>query len=327
MFKQEKLQSLIENKIAFRPISTGWMVGKCSVCGDYKERAGFKFDNDIIAYNCWNCGTATRYEEFSGRISKKMRNVLRTYGIDDSEINQIVNTSFFTEPQNKSVITLTSLTSAPILPAEIPFPKGSHRLGYSEKNLEYQEKLASYLVSRKIDLLKYPFYYSLEERFINRIIIPFFRNGKLIYWQARSILKTEKKRYDNAPVQRDNIMFNMDQLGIYSNKPLLVTEGVFDALIFDGLAILGSELNKSKIELLSKTKRDLIFVLDKDQKGKKLAKEVLRNGWKISFSPEGTSDINDSVQKYGKSWTALGIMKNIPKNLDEAQLLITLNCK
>lgn len=328
MIKQQKLEDLIREKIPLGIADArGFFSLKCECCSDYKIRAGFKFDTGKVIYNCWNCSTAGVYEEFSGHISKKMRSILNAYGIDDTEISAVLNSSFFNKPEETSTITLANLVKVNTSTPTITLPPKSFRLGGTEEFLEYQALLVQYLIDRKVDLEKYPFYFSLEDRFINRIIIPFYRNGKLIYWQARTIENHSKKRYDNAQISKEAVLFNFDKLTAYSNLPLFVVEGVFDAMPFDGIALIGSKLNPSKVELLSKSPRRLIFVIDKDANGRLLAEEVLQHGWEITFAPDGAEDLNKSVIRFGQAWTALSLMNNIPKDASSAQLMINLKCK
>jgi hypothetical protein len=329
MIASKTLESLIEERVSFRPISTGWIVGKCALCNDYKERAGFKFDGGIVGYNCWNCSTSSQYEEFSCKISSKFRRILNAYGIDDSEISSVVNSAFFNDKkvEESENISLSSLKKISTHTPTISLPPKALKLGLSDDFTGYQEKLLSYLVDRKVDVFKYPFYFSLDARFKDRVIIPFYRNGNLIYWQARSIHNDEKMRYDNSPVNRDSVIFNMDALNRYSPLPLFVTEGVFDAMMFDGIGILGGKLNESKTEILKKSNRRLVFVIDKDKIGAKLAADVLQLGWEISFAPDGVEDLNRSVQRFGRSWTAYQVMRNIPKDMDAARLAIEINCR
>ena len=164
-------------------------------------------------------------------------------------------------------------------------------------------------------------------RFYNRVIIPFYKNDKLIFWQGRSILENEKKRYDNSVIAKEAILFNFDKLYEWNRGPLLVTEGVFDAMMFDGVALAGSSLNEAKTQILSKSNRRLVFVIDKDRNGKVLAEKVLKRGWEITFCPDGAEDLNKSVQRFGKTWTAYQLIKNIPTTPDLARLAINLNCK
>lgn len=327
MIKSLLLEDLIRDNVQMdAPDVRGFHSLKCQVCNDYKVRAGFKFSDGVIGYNCWNCSTTGTFEEHSGRISRNFRRVLNAYGIEDSEINNVISTAFFVEKPVEENISLAALQKINTNTPEIELPPKSFRLGGNDEFLQYQEKLAMYLVDRKMDLEKYPFYFSLEPRMMNRVIIPFYRRGKLIYWQARSIDKDVHRRYDNSVNPREAVMFNMDQLGSHSPLPLFVSEGVFDAAMFDGIAILGSKLTDAKLELLKKAKRRLVFVIDKDKNGRSLASTVMSHGWDITFAPDGAEDVNRSVMRFGYAWTALQLMNNIPSNPDVAQLQINLNC-
>jgi hypothetical protein len=324
MSKPISLQELIEQNLTFESSKNGWHNLKCKLCNDYKCRAGFKVSNNIIGYNCWNCSTSAQYHEYSGAISKKFREILHSFNIDDSMINGVINTGIIKKENTE--VGLTDLIKVSTITPEIKLPEGSFPIGidaYHEKQVEILE----YLISRKIDINRYKFYFNINSRLSKYVIIPFYRNGKLIYWQARCIDKNEKKRYDNPSVSKEAVMFNMDKLMTYSPLPLFVCEGVFDAMMTDGIAMIGSKINDAKMELLKKSKRRLIFLIDKDLNGKKLAKKVLENGWEIGFSPDGSKDINESVQKYGLSYTVFNIIKNIPINKDMSNLMVNIKCK
>lgn len=327
MIQQTKLEDLIREKIPLGSAdSRGFYSLKCPCCSDYKIRAGWKFEDEKIVFNCWNCSTSSVYEEFGGHISKKMRGILNAFDIDDTEISSVVNLAFFNKKAESKVITLADLKKINTTTPTISLPPKSYPLGHPEF-IDYQSKIVDYLIDRNVDFIKYPFYFSLEERFINRVIIPFYRNNNLIYWQARSIIESEKKRYDNAQVSREAVMFNLDYLHFYSQGPLFVTEGVFDAMMVDGIALLGSKLTEAKVNLLLKSPRRLVFVIDKDSNGRHLAEDVLRRGWEIAFAPYGADDLNHSVKRFGMSWTIMGLMQSIPKDFDAARLMINLNCK
>lgn len=326
MIKQQRLGDLIHDSIILKPVSSGWETCKCPLCNDYKDRGGFKFEGDTIIYSCFNCGVKSVFEEFSGDLSKHFRRILNSFGIEDSEISSVVNTSFFNKKDSEEkTITLSKLTKVNTTTPTVKLPEKSFPLGHPEF-LEYQEKLITYLINRKVDLDKYKFFFSLEPRFKDRIIIPFYRQGKIIYWQARHIDSAEKKRYDNAPVGREAVMFNFDQLNRYTDAPLFITEGVFDAMMVDGISILGSKMSEAKIELLAKTHRRIVFVIDKDPNGRHLAESVLKAGWEIAFAPDGAEDLNNSVSRFGLSWTIYEVMKSIVPAGDAARLAININC-
>jgi hypothetical protein len=327
MIKQVSIQSLIEQHTNYRSIQTGWIVGKCPCCHDYKERSGFKFEDGAVIYNCWNCSKAGRYEEFSGKMSRNFRGILLAQGIDEDEISSAVNSAFFfKKPDEPTEISLNNLKKIDTSTSEIEFPKNTFQLGHANY-FSIQEKIVDYLASRNISFEKYDFRFSLEEKLLNRVIIPFYRNGKLIYWQARSVLKDEKKRYENAYARREAVMFNMDQLQSFDKKPLFVSEGIFDAMLVDGIGLLGSSLNEAKLELLKRTRRRLIFIIDKDKNGGHIAETAMANGWEIVFTPDGTEDLSDSVDRFGLSWTMFSIMNSMPSDANRAKLLIKRYCR
>jgi len=328
MFNTSKtVESLIREKVLLGKVSnTGYHTLKCPCCNDYKTRGGFKFENGNVYYACFNCGLKPMYEENVGKMSKKFREVLNAFDIKDSEIDNIVNLAFFKEKVDEAApITLESLKkSMTITPAVVKLPPNSVRLGSTPENKDYQNRLSDYLKDRRIDPNGYPFFYSLHPKMMDRVIIPFYRSKNLIYWQARSIID-ESPRYHNCEVPKTTVLFNSDQLSAWTDLPLFVTEGVFDALPLNGIATIGSALNDEKLELLNKTKRRLIFVIDRDVNGKKVGEIVLSHGWDITFAPEGT-DVNKSIRTYGKIWTVYELMKNIPKTPFEATLRLNLNC-
>lgn len=323
------LEDLIREHVSLgSPDRGGFYSLRCACCSDYKVRAGWKFQKPSVIYNCWNCGTTAVYEEYSGKLSKKMRKILNAWGIEDSEISTVINSGFFKTPEEESdTISLSSLTAIDTSTPPSKLPASTFRLGETDKYAEQQSAIIEYLIERRVDPTAFSFYFSTERRFKDRVIIPFWRGGRLIYWTARSIDPAERKRWDNSPEARTAVMFNMDRLQSYSREPLFVTEGIFDALMFDGVALAGSKLNPAKISLLRASTRRLVFVIDKDKNGESLARAALDEGWEITFTPDDSADLNESVCRFGRIWTAASVMRQITSDRDEAELKIRLWCR
>ena len=160
MLKQVSIQSLIEQHTNYRSIQTGWIVGKCPCCHDYKERSGFKFEDGAVIYNCWNCSKTGRYEEFSGKMSKNFRGILLAQGLDEDEISSAVNSAFFFKKADEPTeINLSSIQKIDTTTPEIECPKNSVPLGH-ENFFPIQEKIVDYLTSRNIPFEKYNFHFS-----------------------------------------------------------------------------------------------------------------------------------------------------------------------
>lgn len=332
----KNLEELIRSKIPFnyKKANTGFEPVICAICSDYIPRGGFKFENNIIGFHCFNCGIDGIFEEGSTSISKSFRKILNAFQITDEETDEVISKNFIANGGLKHIskqekeITLDVLNKNKLSfsTPEVKLPKNSIAINKHGPFRNEHEKIAvEYLLNRKVLDVYHDFFISSEKKYSNRVIIPFYRNGKVIYWQARSLDGSEP-RYLNSSVHKTAVLYNYDELNRFSNLPLFVTEGVFDAIPINGVAIMGSTLNEVKIELLKKIKRRIIFVIQRDKNGKQLALEALKNNWEISFPPEGFNDVNKAVCETGILWTINMIMKQTMKNSIEAQMAIKLNC-
>lgn len=324
MLEQKTLASIIQERVPLGAISpTGFYNLRCPVCHDHSERGGFKFDGDTTGYSCWNCQSKFKYEEGTGKLSKNAKDILECFGITREVLRELTS-SIFLKPPEESEISLENVTKVKLHTPEIAFPDRTRAL-LSDGHDEMQEPILEYLIGRKIDPLKHAFYFSLDPKFLRRVIIPYWRDGKLIYWQARTIDAGVKPRYKNPTVSKDAIIYGYDQLHSYDTAPLFVTEGVFDAMMIDGASIMSASLNAAKIEILKRTKRRLIFVIDRDHAGGELGKAVLENGWELTFVDVRAADINDSVVKFGLPYTAFSLLKNATTKNNMLQSSISLN--
>lgn len=318
--KVEQLSDLIESKLFLGPESRGgWKQIICNVCNDHSPRGGFFSDGIYTSYNCFNCGSKFKYEEGTGKFSRDARRILAAFGITEDELSSISNSIFFSRIESKEdkEITLEQLTRVKLFTPEVALPDRCYQLGYDGFE-EFQEPIIQYLLDRNIDPLETKMHFSMDPSFLRRVIIPFYRKGKVIYWQARAIDPGVKPRYKNCYAAKDAIIYGYDQLTRWDTRPLFVTEGVFDAICVDGICILGSSLNKAKIEILKKTRRRIIFVIDRDKTGNLLAQEALEQGWEITFVDVRAADINDSFIKFGKEFTAYSLIKNATNKNDKA---------
>jgi len=325
MLEQKTLASIIQERVTLGAISpTGFYNLRCPVCNDHSERGGFKFDGDTTGYSCWNCNSKFKYEEGTGKLSKNAKDILEAFGITREILREMTSSIFLKQNTDGAEISLEAVTKLKLNTPEVAFPDRCLPL-LSDGHEALQEPILEYLLNRKIDPLEHTFYFSLDPKMLRRVIIPFWRNDKLIYWQARSIDEGVKPRYRNCEVAKDAVLYNYDQLHNYEQAPLFCTEGVFDAIPLDGLCILGSSLNAAKIEILKRTKRRLIFVIDRDHTGGELGKAVLREGWELTFVDLRAKDVNDSIVKFGLPFTAYSLLKNATTKGNMLQSSISLN--
>jgi hypothetical protein len=258
--------------------------------------------------SCFNCHSKFKYEEGTGKFSGSTKHILDAFGISEQDLQAITATLFFNKGEKSDKeITLEGLKKVSLHTPEVHFPSRTMPLGADGYD-DLQEPLITYLMGRGMDPLKY--YFSLDPQHLRRVLIPFWRDKKLIYWQSRAIDQDAKPRYRNCTASKDAVIYGYDRLFTYSEDPLFVTEGSFDADSCDGIAILGSSLNSAKIEVLHKTRRRIIFVIDRDSNGGDLGDEVLKQGWELTFVDPRAADVNDSVQKFGHLYTMYSLIRN-----------------
>ena len=198
-------------------------------------------------------------------------------------------------------------------------------------NTEWSLYIKEYVKSRNLPS-NFPFYISSDEKYIGRLIIPYFFRNNIIYWQARSIDDSLiSPRYKNPSINTESVFFNMDELYRYTSEPLIITEGFSDALIFgkNGVSLATSGLNSFKRGELNKVKnRRKIFLIDKNKPGYLLGQVALSLGENVELCifPEDVDDANDCTRKLGKIWTVNYVLTNSKKDT-EAKLLLDLKIK
>lgn len=92
----------------------------------------------------------------------------------------------------------------------------------------------------------------------------------------------------------------------------IVTEGIFDALAIDGVAVMHDEISNEQAQLLSTLNKTIIVVPDRDKTGLKMCDRALELGYQVSLPnwDVDVKDTNDAVVKYGKLQTLLSILQS-----------------
>lgn len=323
MLKTRLLSDLIQQRIPLGSEgANGWRPIRCMVCNDHSPRGGFRFDGEFSGYSCFNCGAKFRHKEGEGNLSRNAKEILEKFGISRDELRSITSSMFVNSTEETS-ISLEELKKPKLFTPEVAFPDRCIPL-LSEEREDLQEPLLEYLLGRNIDPVKTTFYFSLDPKLQRRVIIPYWRDGKLIYWQARHIDSGVKPRYLNCTIAKDAVMYGYDRLHAYDESPLFITEGVFDAILVNGVAIMSADLNLAKMEILKRTRRRLIFIRDRDARGDKLSQQVIENGWEVTTVDSRVGDVNDSINRFGAAYTAHTLIKNAQKPENKISTAINL---
>lgn len=303
----------------------GWFTTKCEVCHDYKVRGGFLLSDSEVAYNCFNCGCKSIYYKNSS-ISEQMMNVLLAFSIPKEEIQKIQLAALGKTPTKKQVIIKDD---NPVI--ELYIPSSFYKIktdgsdSWSNVALEYLEQRgivddAEFFLSsgKKTDF---------EKKWYGRLIIPFYREGKMIFYQGRSFLNS-KQRYENSMVSGNSvILYGYDQLHTNLDEPLFITEGFFDCYHLKGMAIVGGDLTPAKVKVINQSRRRKIYIPDRYGKGKPAALNAIKAGWEISIPDTGTcKDINESILRFGYMFVYRSLLQNAKKGF-EANVAVNLLCK
>lgn len=332
----KSLEQIIKQYVHLQPPNhKGWHAVRCHVCNDHTRkglRGSFLFDNDTVVYKCFNCGHVAKYDpNIHETMPKKMVRVLNDFNVPEDEWRECVLLSPAYTGKVKN--TKENKKHESIEPKEIPLPSYFYFLNDADKNDKQAIDAIKYLESRNIDPNSYPFMLSHKaenprlHKWLGRIIMPIYKNNKLIYYIGRSFYPAVKK-YETPAFPKEKVLYGFDRLFEYTNSPLLVVEGWFDAFAVDGVATLGNVISKYQKEWLNRSKREKIYIPDRFGDGKRAAEQALEFGWYISTPDIGSEckDMSDAVSKYGKLYVLKSILENKAKGF-KAELQLSNYCR
>ena len=297
--------------------SSGWQSFNAVCChhtghkADRRMRGGIKTDGPNQIYHCFNCGFKCTFT-LGKTISNKTRNLLIWCGIDESQIQRWSLESLqkkdildFISPKNNEIITFSYK----------PLPHNSESL---DINNPKHHRYIEYLEKRGIHYDSYPFKVTptgtgrVGSRQEHRIIIPYFYKSKIVGNTSR-FLDNKLPKYYNE--QQPGYVFNIDKQNLNWSVCIL-TEGIFDALSIDGLALMHNDISPDQANLISTLNKPVILVPDRDMTGLKLCKKALELGYSVSIPNWETNvkDVNDAVLRYGKLPTLLSILQSATRS-------------
>jgi hypothetical protein len=261
-----------------------------------------------IVYNCFNCKFSTGWQPGSS-IGEKMKSLCRWLGASEDDIRSLVFEAMKTEApdyqpepeevtvqfENKSLPdnTLSLKEWATLMQGEI----------HEQLGKEFTAVI-QYLIDRGYeDPFTYDFHWSADPGFMNRVIIPFRWQGRVAGYTARKITDGKPKYISD---QHPNFVFNFDQQKS-EQRYILVTEGPFDALAVNGIALLGNEISDLQARIISSLGSEVIVIPDQDRAGLNLFDRVSELGWSVA-SPNwdpGIKDSAEAVARYGRLFVSV----------------------
>lgn len=331
------LQEVIRQHISLppRPNSRGFFSVLCQVCHDHGKkgkRAGFKFEGDAVGYNCFNCGHGAGYDPSRhDSMPKDMETVLAAFDISEVDWQPVL----FRALANRETSPDGAVKREEIInlePEELHFPPFFYPLE-DDPSDDFAQYAIEYLTSRNVDWKSHPFFlvgkanHPDNARWYGRLIIPVYKGEKLIFWQGRDLTDMHIKKYLSPNVPRDNIIGGYEQINRYTDEPLYITEGWFDAYHLNGVSVFSNKMTPNQVKIINRSTRPKVVIPDKFGDGHLLALQALDLGWSVSTPDIGScKDIDAAVQKYGKLYTQMSILQHTSGDRFTAEAMLGVYC-
>ena len=298
---------------------SGWYSFNAPCCAhngqtaDRRQRGGLKATNDSWSYHCFNCNYTASF--VLGRaVSFKARRLLTWMGVPENEIEHLTLESL----RHRSIHGLLSERQQVWSTLQ--------SIEFEERDLPAYAELVTpdsapdhwrYIHDRGVPE-SFPILTSLDLKRAN-VIIPFTYNNQIVGHTVR-YLDDHKPKYvsDVQP----GYVFGIDQQQQHWQY-VIVTEGIFDAISINGLAVMHSEISDAQARLIRSLGRQVIVVPDQDRAGLALIDRAVELGWGVSIPEwENCKDVNDAVKKYGR----LGVILSIIQSKETSKIKIEM-CK
>jgi hypothetical protein len=302
---------------------SGWISFNAPCCSDKRQRGGFIMNaGDAVSYHCFNCGFKASWQP--GRtISAKMNKLMRLLNMPDDIINQLrLEALKLNQNENATVRQIIPTFDERALPMDAKsleeWSTWIELQGWENTDQELINVFCYLRNIRHLDPYAYPYYWTNKVGFKNRVIIPFYKDGKVVGYTARATNDAKPKFISE---QQPGYVFNLDKQG-HDKEFVIVCEGPFDALSIDGCALLGAEIKDSQNYLLKQLGKEIILVPDRDHEGPRTVEQAIEFGWSVSMPewPDGIKDVNDAVVKLGKLATLWLIIEAKESNILKIQL-------
>jgi len=294
---------------------SGWMTLDCPICSDKRKRGGIITNGSKISYNCFNCGFKTGWA-MSPYLGKKYKDLAEALGATQQQVHAVQvellkhGDEFDTTDVDNFVYNIKQFK-------ELDLPEDWELI----ENLVDTNELKQYAKDR--DLLGlYPLMHFKDLANKKRLIVPFFYDDKLVGWTGRHIDPPNKQTPKYLHNMQSGYVFNIDKFINSDRKLVVVTEGVFDAILIDGISVMGNSVTAEQAHLIDKLDLRVIVCPDRDKAGIELIDQALELGWEVSF-PNWASDIKDAadaVHRYGRLATLQSIIDNATDNKIKAQV-------
>jgi DNA primase len=156
----------------------------------------------------------------------------------------------------------------------------------------------------------------------NRVILPYTSDNKIVGYTARWIGDVPDKKTAKMITSRPpSFVFNLDHQS-QQRKYTIVTEGEYDALTLDGVAVMTNSISPEQAKIIEDIDIEPVVLPDKDRAGMTLALQAAELGWSVSFPdwPSGIKDANDAARQFGR----VAVLQSVILAIESSPLKIKL---
>ena len=253
----------------------------CPFCSHRKMKLEIQLVTNAKGENCWQCWVC-------GEKGRTIRSLLRHLNVSREEAEQVLQ---YVQKGEEVEYSRTL----------IRLPDEFKPLWSADPRSFEAMRVRNYLFNRGLvenDFIRYNISYCTSGKYKDRVIIPSYsENNTLNYFIARSLRDDAYLKYMNPDVSKDSIIFGENLINW--NKPVILCEGVFDALAIrrNCIPLLGKIISSALMrKLIESDVEDIYVCLDQDARKAAVKNcEVLMNmGKKVYFVVPPEKDPSES---------------------------------
>lgn len=294
---------------------------------DKRERFGIIYPHDGgVTVNCFNCGFGTGWKP-SSQLGEKMVFFLSAINVPQEDINRLKFEAFreANNIQTKEFVLKGSITGKW---KEIDFLEDCHPLRFwADAGCDDKDflQVVSYAHSRNmLDLDKMywtPSKGKKERSFNRRFVIPFTYKDKIVGWSGRlasdSVDKSVPKYLSQLP---PSYIYGIDAQQDYDKKYIIVSEGLMDAVLTDGVGVLHNNINADQVALINNmVAEQKILCPDRDKDGDHLIEIAIENKWSVAFPNWGRNANGNPVKDAAEASELYGQLLTVKSIIDSAE--------
>ena len=283
---------------------------------DIKGRGGIIYEGESVSFHCFNCGYKASWQP--GRnLSYKFKKLLEWLNAPDADITKL---ALDVMRENEGVEVQKHSVELPEF-ATTQLPEDAVKITDITDFNKHSMAVLEYMSARQLNLDDTTYYWSPTLAYRDRLIIPFFYNGRTVGYTARTVGDNKVKYLTDS---QPGYVYNLDEQS-YNKAFCILCEGPIDAIHVEGCALTGSDIGDAQALLLNRLQKDIYVVPDRDKAGSKLVEQAIDRGWHVSMPDwdKDICDIGDAVDKYGRLYT----LHSIASTAESSPLKIRLKAK